>query len=151
MSVEEICKLTGLGRPQAMIAKERQFDEPFILISGNPELLAREIHQLGYSMTRGGRFFHILGGSDKGKAVTVLRSIYQNLFGPFIAIGIGDAENDLPLFRAADRAFLVQKPSGKWAKIPSLPHLKKVNGIGPMGWTIAVTSLLNVWDKPLKK
>lgn len=142
MSVAEVIQLTGLKEDRAKLAMERQFDEPFILVSGNPERLAREIHQLGYSMTRGGRFFHILGRSDKGKAVKILSFLYKTFLPNLLTIGLGDAENDLPLFRSVDRAFLVQKPSGKWEAIPSLPNLMKVNGIGPWGWAKAVYRLL---------
>jgi len=143
MSVDEVCKLTGLGRPQAKMAMERQFDEPFILDSGNPERLAREIRQLGYSITRGGRFFHILRGSDKGKAVKILIDLYRTHLPGLLTIGIGDAENDIPLLRAVDRAFLVKKPSGKWETFPSLPNLTKVDWIGPQGWAKAVSHLLD--------
>jgi len=143
MSVEEVCKLTGLGRPQAKMAMERQFDEPFILDSGNPERLEREIRQLGYSITKGGRFFHILGGNDKGKAAKILSSIYKTLLPDLHTIGIGDAENDIPLLRAVDRAFLVKKPSGKWEKLPSLPNLTKIDLVGPQGWAKAVSHILD--------
>jgi mannosyl-3-phosphoglycerate phosphatase len=142
MSLKEVCALTGLGITEASLAMERRYDEPFILLSGNPEPLEERIINAGFTMTRGGRFFHILKGSDKGKAVHILSNLYKTLFDAITTVGIGDAANDLPMFRAVDLAFLVQKPSGKWASLPELPNLTKVEGIGPEGWTQTVSILL---------
>ena len=142
MTTEEVCRLTGLKEVQAGMAMKRAYDEPFILTSGNPEYLEEEIRRLGYTMTRGGRFFHILGGSDKGKAVQILSSLYHACFGTIQSLGIGDAENDLPMFKAVDLGFLVKKPSNKWAEVPALPHLTRVDGIGPQGWAQPVSRLL---------
>lgn len=143
MSLEEVCDLTGLKEKEAILAMKRQYDEPFILISGNSEALEREIKSQGFTMTRGGRFFHILGGSDKGKAVRILSELYRKGAGHLLAAGLGDAENDLPMFRAVDRAFLVQKPGGQWGSLPHLPNLTRIEGVGPEGWVKAIDSLLN--------
>jgi len=143
MTIEEVCRLTGLKKTQAGMAMKRSYDEPFILTAGDPEYLEKEIRRLGYTMTRGGRFFHIIGGCDKGKAVQILSGLYLALSGTFQTIGIGDAENDLPMFKAVDLGFLVKKPSGKWANVPSLPHLAKVDGVGPRGWAQIISRLLH--------
>ena len=143
MDLEEVCRLTGLNAAEAALARRRAYDEPFILISGDPDALEREIRAAGYTMTRGGRFFHILGGSDKGKAVHVLTDLFRRRFGTVTTVAIGDAPNDLAMFEAVDRAFLVQKPTGEWMPLPNLPHLIKIVGIGPEGWARAVGSLLD--------
>ncbi len=143
MSVEEVCSLTGLDAEGAELAMRRQYDEPFILVSGDPNSLGEKIAAAGFTMTRGGRFFHILGGSDKGKAVRVLADLYREQFGPVTTVGLGDAENDLPMFKAVDRAYLVQKPTGIWAPLPDLLNLTRVKGIGPEGWAKAVKPLLD--------
>ena len=93
-------------------------------------------------MTRGGRFFHILGGSDKGKAVQILSNLYHACLGTIQSLGIGDAENDLPMFKVVDLGFLVKKPSNKWAELPPLPRLTRVDGVGPRGWAQIVSRLL---------
>ena len=138
MTLEDVCQLTGLKKTQAGMAMKRQYDEPFILVSGNAGHLETEVHRLGYALTRGGRFFHALGGSDKGKAVQILSHLYRARFGIIQTFGIGDAENDLPMFKSVDRAFLVKKPTGKWAAIPPLPNLEKIDAIGPEGWVKAI-------------
>ncbi len=143
MSVAEVVQFTGLPEPDARRAMKRQFDEPFIILEGSPERLAAEIERLGFEMTKGGRFYHILKGCDKGKAVEILARLYREMKGPIVTIGIGNAQNDLPLFMAVDRAFLVQNPPGTWAEMPELPpSLERIQGIGPEGWAQAISGLL---------
>ena len=142
MSVAEVMQLTGLSEPDGRRAMKRQFDEPFIILEGSPERLAAEIERLGFEMTKGGRFYHILKGCDKGKATDILAHLYREMKGPIVTIGIGNAQNDLPLFMAVDRAFLVQNPPGTWAEMPELPNLERIQGIGPEGWAQAISRLL---------
>ncbi len=142
MSLDEVRALTGLDEKGATLARQRAYDEPFILLSGDPDSLKREISAARLTMTRGGRFFHILGDSDKGKAVRILADLYRKERGPVTTVALGDAENDFPMFRAVDRAYLVQKPGGSWTNLSALPNLVKIEGIGPEGWAKAVAALL---------
>ncbi len=143
MSLKEVGELTGLNEAEANLAMKRRYDEPFLLVSGDPDALEREIRAAGYTMTRGGRFFHILGGSDKGKAVRILSELYRKQAERLLTAGLGDAENDLPMFQAVEYAFLVQKPGGHWVSLPRLANLTKIRGVGPEGWAKAVGSLLD--------
>ncbi len=147
MTLREVRELTGLDEEGAILARQRAYDEPFVLISGDPALLKKQLRAAGYTLTRGGRFFHITQGCDKGKAVRLLRELYERkINGPVSTAGIGDAENDYSMFQAVDRAFLVQKAPGRWASIPDLPHLERVDGIGPEGWARVVEFLLKEKD-----
>ena len=132
----------GLTPAAAERAMKRCYDEPFILVKGDPGRLRAAIERRGCTMTRGGRFFHILQGCDKGHAVQILTDIYRKQRDRVLTIGLGDAPNDEPLFQAVDRAFLVQKTPGHWVDLPSLPHLEKIEGVGPEGWVHAVSRLL---------
>lgn len=73
MAVEEIASLTKLTREEAEMAKERDFDEPFIFAGTVHELplLFDAIKKKGFNYTQG-QFHHILGNSDKGRAVAYL-------------------------------------------------------------------------------
>jgi len=142
LTLQEMCHLTGLTPAAAERAMKRCYDEPFILVKGDPGRLRAAIERRGCTMTRGGRFFHILQGCDKGHAVQILTDIYRKQRDRVLTIGLGDAPNDEPLFQAVDRAFLVQKTPGHWVDLPSLPHLEKIEGVGPEGWVHAVSRLL---------
>ena len=150
-SLPEICEWTGLTPSAAALARERRYDEPFIIERGDSASLQEIIERSGLTMTRGGRFFHILGGADKGKAIEILTDLYRRKYGSTPTIGLGDAENDLPLFLAVDRAFLVQKAPGQWADIPPLQNLKRVEGVGPEGWIHAIESALSGASRMISK
>ncbi len=150
LSVEEVMTNTGLSREDALRAMLREFDEPF-LVNGPPKLIeevCRQIVTRGLNWTRGGRFFHLTGTNDKGRAAQILLRCYKRqgrLANPpddIETIGIGDSLNDLPLLLTVDRPVLVQKPDGSYDPDINLPNLIRAPGIGPAGWNRAVLELL---------
>jgi len=58
-----------------------------------------------------------------------------------LEVTIGDSPNDLPMLSAVDIPVLVQKPGGTWEEI-DVPHLHRVEGIGPEGWARAVEEII---------
>jgi mannosyl-3-phosphoglycerate phosphatase len=150
LSIDDIMEATGLSREEALRAKLREFDEPFLL-DGPPRLIeevCRQIVTRGLQWTRGGRFFHLTGTNDKGRAAEVLLRCYQRqwildgLPDDLETVGIGDSLNDLPLLLSVDRPVLVQKPDGSYDPEINLPGLIRAPGIGPAGWNRAVLDLL---------
>jgi mannosyl-3-phosphoglycerate phosphatase len=99
LTEEELASLSGLSLEEAAFAKQREYDEAFIIEGGEEEVetVKRKIEQKGLRHVRGGRFHHILGRNDKGKAVEVLKELYENEFFSVATIGIGDSFNDLPM------------------------------------------------------
>ena len=78
LTAKEIAKITNMTYEDACSSKKREFDEPFVL-DGNEEekeafLIA--IKEKGYNWTEG-RFLHILGNHDKGKAANILKEFLQ--------------------------------------------------------------------------
>ena len=145
MTVEEVIKFTNLSIEEAEMAKERDFDEPFIF-SGNEEELQRlfkSIKAMGFNYTQG-RFFHILGNSDKGKAVSILIELYQRRFEEVITVAIGDSLNDIPMLERADYPVLVKKSDGTYEKLISINGLIRVDGTGSEGWNRAIFYLSNL-------
>ncbi|HSA62474.1 MAG TPA: HAD-IIB family hydrolase [Nitrospiraceae bacterium] len=150
LSLDDIMGATGLSREEALRAKLREFDEPFLL-DGPPELVeevCRQIVTRGLRWTKGGRFFHLTGPNDKGLAADILLRCYQRqwrldgLHEDLETVGIGDSLNDLPLLLSVDRPVLVQKPDGSYDPDINLPGLIRAPGIGPAGWNQAVLDLL---------
>jgi mannosyl-3-phosphoglycerate phosphatase len=144
MSAAEISRITGLTTEQAETARKREFGEAFILDDPNiPETeLSEAVADLGLRLTRGGRFYHLLGDNDKGKAVTILTDIYRHLWENVITAGIGDAPNDLPLLAAVNHPFLVTGPDGNHRDL-DLTNLTRIPLSGPAGFNLAVTRLLD--------
>jgi mannosyl-3-phosphoglycerate phosphatase len=143
LSTREIATLAGLSEPEATLAKMRDFDEPFIFEESGAKaaVFLQAIEARGYRWTRG-RFYHIMGENDKGRAVTFLKGLYEKQYGPLRTIGIGDNLNDLPLLRVVDHPVLVQGENGMYEAEISLPNLIRANGIGPRGWSRAIMRLL---------
>jgi mannosyl-3-phosphoglycerate phosphatase len=105
MSVEEITQDSGLSPTLAALAKNREYDEPFKILQGNVEDVLAAIGAVGLCYSRGGRYYHALGDSDKGKAVAILTDLYRREFGEVLTLGIGDSANDLPLLSAVEVPF----------------------------------------------
>ncbi len=146
MLPKDVAHMTGLSVEQAKLAMEREFDEPFWIEKkdhGCLDLIEKEIQQRGMRFTRGGRCLHIHGASDKGLSAQYVRQRYEQACGKVCAAAVGDAANDLPLFQAVDKAFLVKKPDGSHdSKIPKINSIQFLSGEGPSGFLQTVEFLL---------
>jgi mannosyl-3-phosphoglycerate phosphatase len=148
MTVEEVAKSTSLSPVNARLAKQREFDEPFVVAGSDLTLeqLRPRAQARGLRCTKGGRFYHLMGANDKGTASLRLIESYRRTARErghgLLTIGIGDSLNDLPMLQVVDRPVLVQKPDGSYDPEISLPNLIRAPGIGPVGWNRAVLGLL---------
>ncbi len=143
-SVDEITAQTGLPIEAAQLAKQREYDEPFVLIGSEDQgkRVLQLITQWGLHWTKGSRYYHLTGSNDKGKAVKLLVNLFKQKHGKVITIGLGDSLNDLPMLQVVDYPILVQKPGGQYEESVRLSGLLKVQGVGPEGWRTAVLKLL---------
>jgi len=144
MTVEEVAELTGLPPEAARRAMTREYSETIIVDFGpsdwqrfNAALVAH-----GLVCFAGGRFHTVVGlGTDKGQAVHRLAELYRQQHGAILTVGLGDSPNDVPMLRAVDRPFLVQRPDGTWESV-DVPGLVPIPAPGPEGWCMAVEQLL---------
>ncbi len=148
MSTEEVAKLTGLSPSDALLAKQREYDEPFVFLDNGVSWddLQRAVAARNLRCTRGGRFYHLMGPNDKGVASRILLQCYRQLSQadgqPLITVGIGDSLNDLPMLALVDHPILVQKPDGSYDPDVQIPNLIRAPGIGPVGWNRSVLDFL---------
>ena len=142
MSVAEVADACGLPEEQARLAKMRDYDEPFLVIDPTRTAALRAaIAAQGFRCTSGGRFEHITGDNDKGRAVSALLRLYRQTYGDVISVGLGDGLNDIPLL--ASVTLPVVMPSPQMAEMLQLvPHAMVADGPGPEGWNRAVLSAL---------
>jgi mannosyl-3-phosphoglycerate phosphatase len=122
MTVEEIAKDSELPVELALKAKQREYSEPFILRHGDEKMLFRLIKDENLNYTKGGRYHHLMGKHDKGKAVSILKQYYLEEFGSLQTLGLGDGPNDVPMLRVVDKPFFVEetaKLQNVWSKIIS--------------------------------
>jgi mannosyl-3-phosphoglycerate phosphatase len=148
MTIDEISEITFLSQKEAKLAMMREFSEPFQVLgnfSKNDEIKLFElIKSKGLNVTRGGRFYHLMGNNDKGKAALYLANIYRRHFQKdILTIGLGDSRNDIPLLKNSDIPIAVQRPEGEYN--PDLlsetdPYCSV--GIGPIGWNKGILKIL---------
>lgn len=143
MSDAEVSAETRLSLDEASRARRREFDLPFSIMGKDGTLatvLASEARKLGLSISRGGRYYHLHGPSDKGKA---LRAVMRRWRGRKAA-AIGDSANDLPMLKAAAKAFAVRTREGNHDPdlVNGVKGLRLIDRPGPEGWAIAAEQLL---------
>jgi mannosyl-3-phosphoglycerate phosphatase len=109
MTLAELSYDTGLPLDLARLAKKREHGEPFRILEGNRMHILSAIKQEGLCLTRGGRYFHLTDGCDKGKAVKVLKTLYSEMFGKVLTYAVGDGPNDYPMLKAVDNPFIIKK------------------------------------------
>lgn len=143
MDAKEISVLAGLPLEEAILSKERDFDEPFLFEKDEKKVdeFLSAIEEASLHWTQG-RFYHILGDNDKGRAVKILKSLYERMHGAIKTIGLGNSFNDLPLLKEVDYPVLVQNEDGSYETRINLPNLIKADGIGPEGWNKAIMRLI---------
>jgi mannosyl-3-phosphoglycerate phosphatase len=142
LSVEELSQITGLDKDAAERAQKRDYSETII-----PEEFGEKINQLGFSLKQsqlsikhGGRFFTVTSSkSDKGNAIKKLVELYKKNHSKIITIGIGDSANDLPMLKAVDMPFLVQRTDNSW--LDTSLAINRIMGVGPAGFSNMVKSI----------
>lgn len=142
MTDEEVAALTGLSRDEARLSKQRDFDEPFVFDGVPDKRFLQAIEESGLRWTQG-QFFHIMGDHDKGRAVDLLKSLYQHEYGTVTSIGLGDSLNDLQMLQAVDHPVLVRHQDGSHDARITVSNLLKTRLVGPAGWSEAVLQLLS--------
>ncbi|AEH61207.1 mannosyl-3-phosphoglycerate phosphatase [Methanosalsum zhilinae DSM 4017] len=152
LTPSEISEITGLDLESAKLAGKREYDEAFTIENDGytqeelQELIEKMISIIkssGLSYTKGGRFWHLMGDNDKGKAVKILSQIYEQEYGPLKTIGLGDSLNDLSMLHAVDIPVLVQKPGGIHDPEINDPRIKYSEGVGPVGWNLSLKKILS--------
>jgi len=134
MTVEVVSDLTGLGEPEAYQAKERLCSEPLIWQDSeeNLVLFEKRLNDLDYSLTRGGRFHHVMGRVDKGMSMLKLANLFptENL-----KIALGDSPNDIPMLTLADYGVVINTKNTSPMILAIKPDLfYQTANIGPAGW-----------------
>lgn len=145
MTVDEIGRRTGLDREEAVLAARRDFSEPFLFLSAaRPREMAEEAAVAGLALTRGGRFYHLMGaGQDKGRAVAETTRLFRaGARDRLVTVGLGDAQNDRTMLTAVDLPVLIPGPDGTFENM-EIPGLRRAPLPGSRGWGMIVADILD--------
>jgi mannosyl-3-phosphoglycerate phosphatase len=141
MTVQEIAHLCQLSPQVAALAKEREFDEPFVILDRDKESdLVAAIEAVGKHCTRGGRFYHIVGDNDKAAAVRSLLELYHQIDPHLRTIGLGDGLNDAPFLNTVDLPILIRTSRLDQLQA-AVPRGRPTTSPGPQGWSETITAL----------
>jgi mannosyl-3-phosphoglycerate phosphatase len=147
----DIERLTGLREDDARRAADREYDEPVLLETDDPtaaDRVAAAAARRGLRFLRGGRFYHLTGPTDKGRALSLLLGLHAAEGRRFTTIGLGDAPNDLSLLEAVDHPILIPRREGLDPLLAAaLPAAERAPHPGPEGWNAAVLALLARLDR----
>ncbi len=142
MTPEEVARVCDLPLEQAVLSRQREYDEPFLILDPNRAgALAAAIEDQGRRWTRGGRFWHILGANDKARAVEALSALFKRGNAPLRTIGLGDGLNDASFLNAVAVPVLIRSPQVAELKA-MVPRGLVTDRPGPEGWNEAVLALI---------
>lgn len=140
MSAKELSEDSGLKKEDAGLAKKREYDEAFRIDDKDKKKIKAMIEKAGYRFTEGGRYCHIMGESDKGKAVNILSDLFRKEYGILKTIGLGDGENDIPMLKNVDIPVIIKNSAHPEIKVKF--KAIKTEFEGPKGWSRAVEKLI---------
>lgn len=136
MSLEEVAELTGLGDQEARLARLREGSEPLIWRDSDDAIDAfrQGLAGDGLRMVQGGRFWHVTGDTDKGRAVGWLCRRFQDLRGEAAeTVALGDGPNDVSMLEAVESAVVIRGRHGLEVT-PATFRLYRTESSGPQGW-----------------
>lgn len=149
-NISEIVKHTGLSNDGAKLASEKEYSEPFLWNDTEHALVefSQLASQNGFSILKGGRFYHLQGVTDKAKPLVWLIENYAELFPQLKEkpqlIVLGDNANDIAMLNVADIAVCVRSPVSDFPEISSKGEIIKTQAYGPAGWNQAILKILGV-------
>lgn len=140
MDVDAVREATGLSAVAAERAMTREGSEPLIWDDEDDRLtlLAETLRIDGLTLTRGGRFWHVMGAVDKGQAARWLVGRFEALRGECPrTLGLGDGPNDLALLEATDMAVVIAAGHGQAMELDG-EWVYRTRARGPAGWSEGV-------------
>lgn len=141
---EEIGKITSLSDNELQMAMNREFSIPLFYDPAAENILKEEINKYNLHILYGGRFMHLLGKVDKGKAVEMIMQGYRKRLdqNELYSIALGDSLNDFAMLKAVNYPILVKKHDGSYERRQTIENIAYSPGIGPTGWNLSLLSLL---------
>lgn len=141
---EEIIQRTQLSPEAVALAMQREYSVPLFYDEKARQILVEEIITFNLQILFGGRFMHVLGNTDKGKALNLVKQGYIEKFksNKFKTIAIGDTLNDEAMLKEADVKILVKRHNDEYDQRVQIENLKFSPYIGPKGWNHSLLDIL---------
>lgn len=144
LGVDGVTQQTQLPPDRVRPAMQRRGTEPLLWDDGEEELVAfqAELAKNDLTITKGGRFWHVAGQTNKGKAMLRVAQHLSPNDSDVIKVGIGDSPIDQSMLDMADIPIGIPTASGLGVSV----HQDR--GIlatvpGAAGWSEAIAKMLS--------
>ncbi|MEP0174689.1 MAG: HAD-IIB family hydrolase [Paraglaciecola sp.] len=146
MSTSEIVDATGLSDAQAEQAGAREYGEPILWLSDQDTKIQflKALESLGAKPLQGGRFLHLSGQCDKGKALLWLKELFEitHSDNTYTSIALGDGQNDVAMLNAADIAVRILSPVNEPPTLSKENDVHTTKRFGPEGWADSLNQII---------
>ncbi|GAA0298881.1 HAD-IIB family hydrolase [Rhodovulum strictum] len=139
-----IARRSNLPMAEAELAAKRRFSEPGLWRGSDAQKAAflDALAAMGVQAREGGRFLKLSFGGTRASRMAEVAARYGTPF----TVALGDAPDDADMLEAADLGLVIANPHR-----PPLPPLAgeaegrilRIDAPGPLGWTIAMTHVLD--------
>ena len=139
---DKIMELTNLDDGAAKQAMDRQFSEPFLWqdSEANFKNFTSILQTKNLKILKGGRFYHIIGNTNKAKPITYLKqTLYQQ--SNTKVISLGDSANDIDMLDIADFPVCIRSPVNDFIS-PKKDNVYFTKNFGSSGWNEAIEKIL---------
>ena len=140
----EIIQRTQLSAEAVDLAMQREYSVPVFYDEKSKEILTQEIKSKNLQILYGGRFMHVLGNTDKGKALNFVKHgfMQKSKSNNYKTIAIGDTLNDEAMLIEADIKILVKRFNDEYDQRVQIDNLIYSPYIGPKGWNHTILKIL---------
>ena len=145
MRTAEVAEITGLNLSSAQRAQERLYSETLDWRDTEQALttFSELLMDIGFSVSRGGRFVHLMGPNNKGIAAQWFQALLKRELTPdVITIAAGDAPNDRELLEMADYALLMRNARGTPLQLQRSGPTWLSDSAGPTAWASGISDIL---------
>lgn len=146
MQLEGVQRSTGLTAERAQAALARSCTEPLVWHDSESKIdeFRKILESNALTLTRGGRFWHVAGQTDKGRAMDYICKLREEDAGVSVTtIAIGDSPIDQSMLNLADYPIAIPSPGGVVQVEVSGENSVTAKIPGAAGWADTVSSLLD--------
>jgi mannosyl-3-phosphoglycerate phosphatase len=147
VNAQQVIDWTGLPLENAKLAMQREASEPIIWFGNSLDFARFEkyLHQEKLALTRGGRFWHVMGAdAGTGPAVNWLSDCYAERAGkPVVSIALGDGPNDIGMLNASDYAVVIRGHHDHKMPVKDGVNVFRTEQYGPEGWKEGLDHLID--------
>ena len=151
MRPSEVAEITGLDIESAKRAQIRLYSETIDWRDSaeSLEAFSQVLTDIGFAVSQGGRFVHLMGPNHKGIAALWFHNLLKREWTPDLAsIAAGDAPNDREMLENADFALVMRNDRGTPLSLERTGPTYISQGSGPSAWSAGIQEIFetNGWE-----